>query len=415
MRILVLTHRLPYAPNRGDRLRAYHMIHELRRHAQIELVSLVHDDEEASHVDEVRAFVSNVTTLRVAKWRGYLNAALALLTGTPLTHALLDAAGMRAALREICDARPPDVVFAYCSGMARFAMQAPLDDLPMVMDFVDVDSRKWRDLAAASHPPKSWIYSREARTLGAFETRAAYKAVTSFVVNEREAEIARALAPGANVQVMPNGVELERLRPLGPPSQSPRLVFCGVMNYAPNCQGMTWFVEKVWPLVHAKRPDATLAVVGLDPSPGFRALCAPDPSITVTGRVADVRDWLWDSAVAIAPLHVARGVQNKALEAIAAGLPIVLTEAVAGGLPLAAAYASRVANTPAQFAGHVLDLLSQTPEQRRAMAASADFSNLAWANTLTPLWPIVESARHRAKLVSSAAPHSARDAHYGSV
>lgn len=415
MRILVLTHRLPYAPNRGDRLRAYHMIHELRRHAEVELVSLVHDDEEASHVDEVRAFVSNVTTLRVSKWRGRLNAVMALLTGTPLTHALLDAAGIKAALRQICDARPPDVVFAYCSGMARFAMQAPLDHLPMVMDFVDVDSRKWRDMAAASRPPKSWIYRREAVTLGAFEARAAYKAATSLVVNEREAEIARELAPGANVQVMPNGVELERLRPPGPPSEAPRVVFCGVMNYAPNAEGMTWFVEKVWPLVRARRPDATLAVVGLDPSPAFRALCAPDPSITVTGRVADVRDWLWDSAVAIAPLHVARGVQNKALEAIAAGLPIVLTEAVAGGLPLAAAYASRVANTPAQFAGHVLDLLSLGAQQRRAMAASADFSKLTWANTLTPLWPIIESAPQRSKLVRSNNPIATPKARYGSV
>lgn len=415
MRILVLTHRLPYAPNRGDRLRAYHMIHELRHHAQIELVSLVHDDDEASHVDEVRAFVSNVTTLRVTKLRGYRNAATALLTGTPLTHALLDAAGTTAALREICDARPPDVVFAYCSGMARFAMQAPLDRIPMVMDFVDVDSRKWRDMAAASHAPKSWIYRREAGTLGAFEARAAYQAVTSLVVNEREAEIARELAPGANVQVMPNGVELDRLKPLGAPTANPRVVFCGVMSYAPNAQGMTWFVEEVWPLVRAERPDATLAVVGLDPSPAFRTLCGSDPSITVTGRVADVRDWLWDSAVAIAPLHVARGVQNKALEAIAAGLPIVLTEAVAGGLPPEAAYASRVANTPAQFAAHVLDLLSQTPDQRRTLAATADFSKLTWGNTLKPLWPIFESAPHRAKLVCSKIPLASPDARYGSV
>lgn len=415
MRILVLTHRLPYAPNRGDRLRAYHMIHELRRHAEIELVSLVHDDEEATHVDEVRRFVSNVTTLRVTKLRGRVNAALALTTGTPLTHALLDAAGMTAALQEICEARPPDVVFAYCSGMARFAMQPPLDHLPMVLDFVDVDSRKWRDMAAASRPPKSWIFGREAVTLGAFEARAAYKAVTSLVVNEREAEIARELAPGANVQVMPNGVELDRLRPPGPPSERPRVVFCGVMSYAPNAEGMTWFVEKVWPLVRAKRPDASLAVVGLDPSPAFRALCAPDPSITVTGRVDDVRDWLWDAAVGIAPLHVARGVQNKALEAISAGLPIVITEAVAGGLPSAAAYASRVANTPAHFAGHVLDLLAQSPDQRRAMAASADFSNLAWANTLTPLWPIFESAPQRAKLFSSTTTPASQSARYGSV
>jgi sugar transferase (PEP-CTERM/EpsH1 system associated) len=392
MRILVLTHRLPYAPNRGDRLRAYHMIHCLREHAEIDLVSLVHDDEEASHVDEVRAFVSNVTTLRVSPLRNKLNAGLALLTNTPLTHALLDAAGMQDALSAIYRDRRPDVVFAYCSGMARFAMQPPLDRLPMVLDFVDVDSKKWRDMAAASSGPKSWIYRREAATLGAFEARAAIKASTALVVNEREATIARTLAPGANVQVLANGVELERLHPLGPPSANPRVVFCGVMSYAPNAEGMTWFVEKVWPLVRAHRSDATLAVVGLDPSPEFRSLCGSDPSITVTGRVPDVRDWLWESAVAIAPLHVARGVQNKALEAIAAGLPIVLTEAVAGGLPLTAAYASRVANTPDRFAAHVLDLLAMRPAERRAIAASADLSELTWSHTLESLWPLFARA-----------------------
>lgn len=415
MRILVLTHRLPYAPNRGDRLRAYHMIHELRRHAEIELVSLVHDDDEASHVDDVRAFVSRVTTLRVTPLRSRMNAALALLGKTPLTHALLDAAGMTAALEEICEQRPPDVVFAYCSGMARFAMQAPLDRFPLVLDFVDVDSQKWRDLAAAGRAPKSWIYRREAATLGAFEARTAHRAVASLVVNQREAGIAGALAPGANVQVIPNGVELDRLRPEGPPSAGPRVVFCGVMSYAPNAEGMTWFVEKVWPLVRTARPDATLAVVGLDPSPAFRSLCQDDPSITVTGRVADVRDWLWESAVAIAPLHVARGVQNKALEAIAAGLPIVMTEAVAGGLPPQAAYASRVANTATQFAGHVLDLLAMSPVERRAIAGAADFSALTWARTLEPLWPIFESAARRRKLVRTTSVLASTNARYGSV
>jgi glycosyltransferase involved in cell wall biosynthesis len=171
----------------------------------------------------------------------------------------------------------------------------------------------------------------------------------------------------------------------------------------------------VWPLVRAQRPDATLAVVGLDPSPAFRQLCAPDPSITVTGRVPDVREWLWESAIGIAPLHVARGVQNKALEAIAAGLPIVLTEAVAGGLPLEAAYASRVANTPEQFAGHVLELLSKTPDERRAMAASADFSKLTWARTLAPLWPLVEAAARRSELVSPSPNISTTSPRYGSV
>jgi glycosyltransferase involved in cell wall biosynthesis len=238
----------------------------------------------------------------------------------------------------------------------------------------------------------SMIYRREAATLGAFEAQAATHATTALVVNQREADNARALAPSANVQVVVNGVEIDRLRPTIPPSNRPIVTFCGVMDYAPNHDGMVWFVRDVWRAILKSRPDARLAIVGANPLPQLRQLCAKEPSITLTGRVPDVRDWLWKSAVAIAPLHVARGVQNKALEAIGAGLPIVMTEAVAGGLPPQAAYASFVANTPKRFADHVLDLLGRSPAERRAIAASADLSSLTWTRTLEPLWPIIERA-----------------------
>jgi sugar transferase (PEP-CTERM/EpsH1 system associated) len=401
MRVLVLTHRLPYAPNRGDRLRAYHMLRHLRAHAEVELVSLVHDDEEASHLEEMRELVPDTTALHVPKWRTRLKALTALTTNTPLTHALLDAPGMTGVLNEICERRRPDVVLAYCSGMARFAMRPPLDEIPFVLDFVDIDSQKWRDLAPASRPPLSWIYRREAATLGDFEARAAHSAATALVVNAREAGIANALAPGASIQVLTNGVELDRLKPVSVPSNSPRVVFCGVMNYSPNDEGMTWFVRDVWPLVRGERPDATLAVVGPDPKPAFQAMCQEDSSITVTGRVPDVREWLWNSAVGIAPLHVARGVQNKALEAIAAGLPIVITDAVAGGLPRNAAFASRVANTPRAFADHVIELLRRSPAERRAIAASADLTGLTWSRALEPLMPILVAAdeSHRERVI----------------
>ena len=392
MRILVLTHRLPYAPNRGDRLRMYHMLQHLRGRATVDLVSFVHDDDEESHTDELHPLVASVTTARIPKWRNRLNAAATLLSDRPLTHALLDAPGLSELLTRIVDDRQPDVVFAYCSSMARFAMQPPLNRIPMVLDFVDVDSRKWTDLAAAARPPLSWIYRREARTLGAFEATAAAQSATALVVNDREAANARALAPSANVQVVLNGVEIERLRPPRPPSSRPGVVFCGMMDYQPNHDGMMWFVRAVWPLVRATRPDATLAIVGANPLRPLRQLCAGDPSITVTGRVGDVREWLWNAAVAIAPLHVGRGVQNKALEAIAAGLPIVITDAVAGGLPHSTAKASLVANSPDMFATHVVSLLNRPAAERRAMAESCDFDALKWSSTLETLWGILEHA-----------------------
>jgi len=392
VRVLFLTHRLPYAPNRGDRLRAYHILQWLRDRASVELVSLVHDDEEAEHVEEVRAFVPRVTALRVRAIRNHLRAIATLATDAPLTHTLLDAPGIESTLDEIVAARRPDVVFAYGSGMARLALVQPLSGLPLILDLVDVDSRKWQDLSASSRWPLSWIYRREARTLGAFEARAAATAIATLVVNEREAEIARTLAPGAKVHVIANGVELDRLRPVGAASDRPRVVFCGVMNYAPNEQGMRWFIRGAWPIIKRHRPDATLAVVGADPPRSLGALCAGDPSIEVTGRVPDVRPWLWESAVGIAPLQVARGVQNKALEAVAAGLPIVVSPAVAEGLPLEAAPAVSVAGSPEDFAEHVVSLLSMSPQERRSRAALADLSGLHWSTTLSPLARLLEIA-----------------------
>lgn len=392
MRVLVLTHRLPYAPDRGDRVRAYHVLQMLRTKADVELVSFVHDAEEASHLAEVQAFVPHATALTIPEFRKYARAVQALANARPLTHALLDAPGMHATLRHICATRRPDVVLAYCSGMARFALEPPLNRVPFVLDFVDVDSQKWRDLAKTATVPLSWLYRREAATLEEFEARAATAAQAALVVNSREADVARELAPKANVVVMPNGVDADRLAPAGPPVNNARVVFCGVMSYAPNDEGMRWFVRESWPQLKTARPDATLAIVGSDPTPALKALCARDSSIVVTGRVTDVRPWLWESAVAIAPLHVARGIQNKVLEAIGAGLPAVITEAVAKGLPGAVARATSVANSPSSFAKRVSDLLALTPSERRERAARGRLDSLKWELTLSHLWPILKNA-----------------------
>jgi len=392
MRILVLTHRLPYAPNRGDRLRLFHILKHLRPRAAIELVSLVHDRDEESRASDMNGLADRVTALRVPWLRTHIAGVARLGTQMPLTHSLLDATGFQDVLNEIVANRPPDVVFAYCSGMARWGVVPPLNTIPLIVDFVDMDSQKWRELAAASRPPLSWVYRREARTLEAFESVAATQAAASLVINDREAAIARRIAPAATVQVVTNGVETERLRPSGPPSPSSRVVFCGVMNYAPNHAAMMWFVRAVWPRVLAGRPDATLAIVGSDPQRDLAALCAAFPSIQITGRVDDVRPWLWESALSVAPLHVARGLQNKVLEAIAAGLPVVITQAVAAGLPAAAATATVVADSAPQFSDAVLAMLNRTPLDRRAIAESFDLASLSWPETLRPVWAAIEAA-----------------------
>src|SRR5258706_129137 len=155
-------------------------------------------------------------------------------------------------------------------------------------------SRDEVELVSFVHDPAETaqidIVRRDARTLGTFEARAATAACATLVVNEREAAVARRLAPSANVQVISNGVDIRHLGPINGAGISPQVVFCGVMNYAPNEEGMLWFVRDIWPLVRARRPDSRLVIVGSDPTTTLRAACAGDTMIQITGRVADVRD-----------------------------------------------------------------------------------------------------------------------------
>ena len=397
MRVLLCTQRLPYAANRGDRVRALNILRLLARHADVDLLSFVHDRDEEARAGDLDGLAASVTTIRLSRWRGYAASLLALPTRKPFTHAILDAPGLGEAIRRIVDAHPPDVVLPYGSGMARLALASPLTAWPFVLDMVDVDSEKWRALAGASRPPMRWIYASEARRLAAFETVASMRAHAVTVVNDRECDAVRRLAPNANVHVVPVGVNLDELRPPGPPTPEPHVVFCGVMNYPPNEDAALWLAREVWPAVRLRIPEARLSLVGAYPTRAVRRLATVDALIEVTGTVPDVRPWLWQSSVGVAPLRIARGVQTKVLEALAAGLPCVVTSAVFDGLPREVLPACRRADAADAFAAAILELLAMPADGRRDVAAQAELQRLAWADRLAPLLPLVEAASQSAK------------------
>lgn len=392
MSVLFLTHRLPYAPNRGDRIRAFHLLHALAKANDVHLVSLVHDDEEAAHAVDLQGVAASVTIARVPAWRNRVRAAMRLATATPLTHLLLDAPDLRRQLERLVRTHPPNVVLSFCSGMANLALEQPLAAFPLVLDMVDVDSEKWSALATAAAPPMSWIYAREQRCLSAFERVASTAARATLVTTPREAAALGAIAPDARVHVVPNGIDVEWFRPQAAPAGDPVVVFCGVMSYQPNRDAALWLAREVWPIVKARRPDAKLTIVGADPDAAVRRLQVDDRSIEVTGRVPDVRPFLWRAACAVAPLKVARGVQNKVLEAVAAGLPCVVTPIVASGLPDAMSPALRVADTPEACADAVSAWLEMAADERRAIAARADLSGLSWADRLRDAVALVRDA-----------------------
>lgn len=391
MRILFLTHRLPYALDRGDRIRAHYLLREMAGFADVSLFSLVHDA--AEEADAARMpFACAVRISRVAPIRTRVIGALRLPTRRPLTHSLLDAPGATAAITDLAASSPPDVVVAYCSSMARFALAPPLERLPFVLDMVDVDSEKWRRLGATGPWPLRWLYRREADTLGRFEASAAARAVATLVINDRERAALRQIAPSARIHVLGNGIDTERFAAPGPPADSGVVIFTGLMNYGPNEQGVRWFADQVWPRVRAQRPEARFVVVGAAPTAAVKALAARDTSIEVVGRVNAVQPYLWRSAVAVAPLQIARGLQNKVLEALAAGLPVVATPAVVEGLPPVARAGCVAAAEAVPFADAVIGLLRQTPIDRQGFAGRADLTSLTWSAQLGPLEALLRDA-----------------------
>ena len=390
MRLLFLTHRLPYAPNRGDRIRAFHLIRFLAGSFEIHLVSLVHDDDEWSHRGDLSALTASTDVARVSRLRRALPAVLSLPGSRPLTHALLHSRSVRTVLaRRIARSRP-DVALVYCSGMARYALGSELQGIPFVLDLVDVDSEKWRALALESGFPRRWLYEREARLLRRFEEKALLTAASTTVVSDREREKLPA-SVAQRVQVVRNGVDIEWFAPSSPPSESNQVIFTGVFDYPPNQRAALWFARDVWPLVVRSRPDARLLLAGMNPPPAVQRL-ARDSTIQVTGAVADMRPLLWQSSLAIAPLDIARGLQNKVLEAVAAGLPCVVTPQVAAGLPRGILPACSVEPSPEGFARAVLALLDLTPPERRARAGEAKLTLFTWDRQLQPMASLLHAA-----------------------
>ncbi|MGH9387886.1 MAG: TIGR03087 family PEP-CTERM/XrtA system glycosyltransferase [Vicinamibacterales bacterium] len=391
MRVLLLTHRLPYPLNRGDRIRAHHLIRSISRSASLDLVSLVHDHAEEQTAIELREITSSVATAMVPRAQNLVRAAFALPGPAPLTHVLLHSPAIFPLLAKALRVRRPDVVLAYGSGMARYACQQPLSAVPFVLDMVDVDSVKWEMLGRTAAWPMSAVYRREAVRLRQFEVEATNKAFATTVVNDREYAALRAINPRARTEIVAAGVDLSMFQPTEKPMPSSNVVFAGVFNYEPNELGAVWLATEVWPLVRQRHADATLTLVGMNPTRRVREL-AKDASVVVTGAVPDVRPYLWVAAVAAAPLTIARGVQNKVLESIAAGLPCVVTPQVLEGIPGVVRLACVSAVTAEEFAGAILDVLHAAPAERRGRANLARLDDLSWDAQLGPMTDLLEAA-----------------------
>ena len=329
--ILYLVHRMPYPPDKGDKVRSYHLLQHLAARHRVFVGTFIDDAADERHLPALKQMCSGVHAVRLHPKRARLASLSGLLTGQALTLAYYADAGLRAWVQATAAREHFDAVVVFSSSMAPYA-QALTPPVPMLVDLVDVDSAKWTAYADHHRWPLSWLYKREGAELLAYERSVVAAAQHSFLATDKEVELLVSLAPecAGRVQAMGNGVNADFFSPQAGRA-SPfaagelPLVFTGAMDYWPNVDAVCWFTANALPALRERFPSLRLHIVGRSPTAAVKAL--QSDGVSVSGTVPDVRPYLQHAAIVVAPLRLARGIQNKILEAMAMGRPVVAASA----------------------------------------------------------------------------------------
>jgi sugar transferase (PEP-CTERM/EpsH1 system associated) len=368
--ILYLCHRIPYPPDKGDKIRSFHQIEYLSRSHRLHVGCLIDAEEDRAHVASLQPYCATLD----AVWRGGMGARLralgALLSNESLSVAAFRSRELAERIRRRVRSEPIDVAIVFSSAMAQYV--PPDAGFPTVVDYVDVDSEKWKVYSEMKPWPVSWLYRVEAGRLRRYEASIASRYEESVFVAQREADVFRSAAEGAHARVLPNGVDLEYFRrPEGtrPIASSQDIVFVGMMDYFPNIDAVCWFAESIFPLIQERAPSARFRVVGRNPDPRVRDL-ARLRNVEVVGPVPDVRPYVAQAAVSVAPFRVARGIQNKILESMSMQVPVVGTRTAFQGIAAGPEDGIRIEDRPEALAAAVVAWL-QDPTSRIDAGAEA--------------------------------------------
>jgi len=381
--ILYIAHRIPYPPNKGDKIRSFNEIRYLSKQFVIDLVCLADDPGDMAHAAVLKKYCRRVAVFSLNPVIGKLKGLFSLVTGRSISEGYFYHLGMAVTIKRWLKRHPYRAVLCFSSPMARYleSMRAFPGTRPgLIMDFCDLDSDKWRQYADSSVFPLNWIYKIEARRLLTFEKKINRWFDACVFVSEKEGVLFKTWFPGAcNVVSIPNGVDVDYFNPDickkfkdFESQQSHRgftLMFAGVMDYHANVDGVLWFCDAVLPRIREKIPGIRLIIAGSNPCAAIQSL-AKEKDIIVTGFVPDMRPWYCRAHVCVVPLRIARGVQNKVLEAMAMEKPVVATGAALQGLSVVPGRDVIMADDAGTFARAVVDLLNH-PDRAAGLARQA--------------------------------------------
>ncbi len=384
--ILFIAHRIPYPPNKGDKIRSWRLLQHLTKKFSVHLACFIDDPEDFAHTKFLTSICKSAVFIPLNPLRSKVASLTGFLKGESLSVRYYASTAMSDAIRNIRQ-RPLVAEIVFSSTMAQY-VAVPKKERSRIVDFCDADSEKWKQYASDAGPVLSWVYRREAEKLGNTETQVANWADTSFAISPDEAALFNQRSHiQSNVHWWSNGVDTTYFDPevsvrFG--GDGADLVFTGAMDYRANVDAVLYFEQNVWPVIRNALPKATLSIVGSNPAKQILALDA-NGRINVTGRVDDIRPWLQNAKVAIAPMRVGRGIQNKVLEAMAMALPVVTTREAATGIVEDVQNAIKIADSPAEMAQVIIGLLNDELARKQAgmLARRAVSTQYDWDKQLS--------------------------------
>ncbi len=397
--ILFLSHRIPFPPDRGDKIRSHHILTRLAEIAPVHVATFADDEFDLAEEEKLAEIAASYKLVRRSKPL-VLAGMQALALHSPVSLTAFHSAALKSYITEVLATRTICSIYAFSGQMGQYVPDSFMGRV--IVDFVDVDSAKFDAYAARKAGLRSWIDGREGRVLRAEEARLADRAHVSLLISDAEVALFKSRLPDAvrakaAVRSLPNGIDSASFDPAkveGEPRMlecaGPRLIFTGQMDYAPNIDAANRVMNSILPLVRKKIPGPTFHVVGRNPPAELLAHHGMD-GCHVWGRVPDIRTWLKAADAALVPLDIGRGVQNKVLEAMSMALPVVLTPEAATGIGAEDGLQFQVESDESGLADAVVALMNDRHRARVMGAAARDYvvDKASWPAALSSLREIV--------------------------
>lgn len=383
MKLLFVTPRFPYPPLKGDQVVSYHRLYTLSQRHEITLLTFYQNSQELENIKHIKSFCQNIHTVKIPKWQSFLNLATGVFSYLPLQVSYYYSDAFKNKINQILSTNNFDVIHLFLLRVAPYFKDV---SIPRIIELIDSMQLNLERRIALETFPLRYILQEELQRIITYEQNLHKSFEQIVVVSEKDAK----LIPGQNVQVIPNGIDTELFKQQQQYPLHPTLIFSGNMSYAPNIHAVKWFVKDCLPIIQQKIPDVSFVIAGANPSKEVQSL-AKTTGVEVTGFVKSMSETLRNANVAVAPMQSGSGIQNKILEAMSTGLPVVTTNLGLGSIKAKPNKEILVADTPEDFAQVTINLL-KNPLKARELGDQARkyvVENHSWkaaANQLEELY-----------------------------